>query len=286
MLDNREDCTCRHLIYVVECKLPHGNLCKNQKNFVISEEHWLNFLFLLFKFPPLREIQFYFYATKLLFLVFNSIGDSIFTAGKPAILANNTLIRGSKALNKRRPITSSSSTISSLSTNNAERDRKDKTLKEDRQQRYLIDSSKHLVNITVTFTPSSFMCMLVHHLLHIFRLNTFGYGRVMSLYLLALQIHRWCSCRCHHWYTSLGDNNNYTSTHHQRCLSIVFVPTRKLSYARVGPSVIIFLDVSNHPESKISKISHSYGTGVMSQEKKRRFHLSITVSRSWSSFRA
>ncbi|KAG5682597.1 hypothetical protein PVAND_011940 [Polypedilum vanderplanki] len=67
-------------------------------------------------------------------------GDSIFTAGKPAILTNNTLIRGSKALNNRRPITSSSSTISSQSTNN-EKERKDKTLKDgSMQQRYMIDS--------------------------------------------------------------------------------------------------------------------------------------------------
>lgn len=71
-------------------------------------------------------------------------GDSIFTAGKPAILTNNTLIRGSKALNNRRPITSSSSTISSQSTNNetgrTDKDRKDKTLKDSMQQRYLMDS--------------------------------------------------------------------------------------------------------------------------------------------------
>lgn len=78
------------------------------------------------------------------FVIATHTGDSIFTAGKPAILANNTLIRGSKALNNRRPITSSSSTISSQSTNNetgrADRDRKDKTLKDSMQQRYLMDS--------------------------------------------------------------------------------------------------------------------------------------------------
>jgi hypothetical protein len=83
--------------------------------------------------------------------VFNSIknltlfsGDSIFTAGKPAILANNTLIRGSKALNNnRRPITSSSSTISSQSNETSrpnEKERKDKTLKDSMQQRYMMDS--------------------------------------------------------------------------------------------------------------------------------------------------
>lgn len=75
---------------------------------------------------------------------FHLTGDSIFTAGKPAILTNNTLIRGSKALNNRRPITSSSSTISSQSTNNetgrTDKDRKDKTLKDSMQQRYLMDS--------------------------------------------------------------------------------------------------------------------------------------------------
>lgn len=75
---------------------------------------------------------------------FSPTGDSIFTAGKPAILTNNTLIRGSKALNNRRPITSSSSTISSQSTNNetgrADKDRKDKTLKDSVHQRYLMDS--------------------------------------------------------------------------------------------------------------------------------------------------
>jgi hypothetical protein len=81
---------------------------------------------------------------KIYFLPFHSTGDSIFTAGKPAILANNTLIRGSKALNNnRRPITSSSSTISSQSTNNDtnrnEKEKKDKTLK-DMQQRYMMDS--------------------------------------------------------------------------------------------------------------------------------------------------
>lgn len=87
------------------------------------------------------------YVTIFFLFVCNSTGDSIFTAGKPAILANNTLIRGSKALNNRRPITSSSSTISSQSTNNDtvrggggnEKERKDKTIK-DMQQRYMMDS--------------------------------------------------------------------------------------------------------------------------------------------------
>lgn len=67
-------------------------------------------------------------------------GESIFTAGKPAILSNNTLIRGSKALTNRRPLTSSSSTISSQSTNN-DKDRRDKSLKDSlHQPRYLMDS--------------------------------------------------------------------------------------------------------------------------------------------------
>lgn len=68
-------------------------------------------------------------------------GESIFTAGKPAILSNNTLIRGSKALTNRRPLTSSSSTISSQSTNN-DKDRRDKSLKDSLHQppRYLMDS--------------------------------------------------------------------------------------------------------------------------------------------------
>lgn len=71
-----------------------------------------------------------------------STGDSIFTAGKPAILANNTLIRGSKALNNnsRRPMTSSSSTISSQS-NETNKERKEKALKDNgMQQRYMMDS--------------------------------------------------------------------------------------------------------------------------------------------------
>lgn len=85
----------------------------------------------------------------------NSTGDSIFCAGKPAILTNNTLIRGSKALNNRRPITSSSSTISSQSTNNetgrSDRDRKDKSLKDNIQQRYLMDSGNYFGTQGVTF---------------------------------------------------------------------------------------------------------------------------------------
>jgi hypothetical protein len=76
--------------------------------------------------------------------LFNSTGDSIFTAGKPAILANNTLIRGSKALNNRRPITSSSSTISSQSNETSRAGggskEKDKALKDNMQQRYMMDS--------------------------------------------------------------------------------------------------------------------------------------------------
>lgn len=87
------------------------------------------------------------YATKIVFFLIPT-GDSIFTAGKPAILTNNTLIRGSKALNNnRRPITSSSSTISSQSTNNDnvrgcnnEKERKDKGGKDSMQQRYMMDS--------------------------------------------------------------------------------------------------------------------------------------------------
>lgn len=76
-------------------------------------------------------------------VVSNSTGDSIFTAGKPAILANNTLIRGSKALNNRRPITSSSSTISSQSNETGRgggSKEKDKALKDSMQQRYMMDS--------------------------------------------------------------------------------------------------------------------------------------------------
>lgn len=85
-----------------------------------------------------------------------STGDSIFTAGKPAILTNNTLIRGSKALNNRRPITSSSSTISSQSTNN-EKERKDKTLKDGnmQQQRYMMDSGNYEIAVV-------YMCSCSH----------------------------------------------------------------------------------------------------------------------------
>ena len=73
--------------------------------------------------------------------IFTLAGDSIFTAGKPAILANNTLIRGSKALNNRRPITSSSSTISSQSNDTGGKERKDKAIKDSSmQQRYMMDS--------------------------------------------------------------------------------------------------------------------------------------------------
>jgi hypothetical protein len=82
----------------------------------------------------------------LIFFNFHSTGDSIFTAGKPAILSNNTLIRGSKALNNsRRPITSSSSTISSQSTNNDMKDhKKDRSSNKDggMHSRYVIDSGK------------------------------------------------------------------------------------------------------------------------------------------------
>lgn len=98
--------------------------------------YWRNSIF---HFSPGDEKSQRWFEFSLLLLL--PTGDSIFTAGKPAILANNTLIRGSKALNNRRPITSSSSTISSQSTNNETgKERKDKALKDSMQQRYLMDS--------------------------------------------------------------------------------------------------------------------------------------------------
>jgi hypothetical protein len=100
----------------------------------IQFSHFTNFVFAV---DLIFQFSIFFFSCLL-------TGDSIFTAGKPAILTNNTLIRGSKALNNRRPITSSSSTISSQSTNNetgrTDKDRKDKTLKDSMQQRYLMDS--------------------------------------------------------------------------------------------------------------------------------------------------
>lgn len=80
-------------------------------------------------------------------------GDSIFTAGKPAILANNTLIRTSRGLTNRRHaggnggggggnLTSSSSTISSVSNNNNDRDKECKELIKDKE-REIYDNPHH-----------------------------------------------------------------------------------------------------------------------------------------------
>jgi hypothetical protein len=73
---------------------------------------------------------------------------NIFTGVKPATVSQNTLFHGgARALNNRRPFTSSSSTISSQSMNfehgRNEKDRKGKTLKESKKHRYLLDSGKY-----------------------------------------------------------------------------------------------------------------------------------------------
>jgi hypothetical protein len=75
-------------------------------------------------------------------------GESIFTAGKPALLLNNTLIKSGRPLGNRKHITSSSSTISSVSNNNdssKDKDKKEKSIKENFHQRFLMDSGSILL---------------------------------------------------------------------------------------------------------------------------------------------
>lgn len=102
-------------------------------------------------------------------------GDSIFSAGKPALLANNTLIRTTRQLtNNRRHVngtnnlTSSSSTISSVSNNNNDRDKeykelikdKDKEMYDNPQHRYLLNTGKSDPFLFININFSSLLMFL------------------------------------------------------------------------------------------------------------------------------
>jgi hypothetical protein len=90
--------------------------------------------------------------SKFVFFYSLSTGDSIFTAGKPAILSNNTLIRSNRPINNRRhhgsSITSSSSTISSVSNNNNNNNNNSSNNEKDKDNKELLyrDKDKEILS--------------------------------------------------------------------------------------------------------------------------------------------